>query len=338
MPGGRWRGHNKNISCCDGDDVVYEEPSRGVKEAPFSELHPLPLECRNDVGMVKAYLKAVWQDTHQHVMRGGYANREGNWQAINTNNATAIQLYTPPPPIADRPEAGAHAALVEVVNDDCLHVAERLAAEGLSPIVMDAASRGHFGGGYWRGARAQEEEICRRTNLPEAVDPRHGIQTRYLYPLAPRNGIYVPRVTLFREGMGTAFAKFVHPVEIGVGIIAAHSHPPVRNGRMEEPFASDTLEMLRTFFRMAQVNRHRSVVAVAIGCGAFANPAAHVAALFAQVVTAEFLCCFDKIVFAVLDDHNARHENNPEGNFIPFARTMHETLGAAVVEAPRSHV
>jgi hypothetical protein len=34
----------------------------------------------------------------------------------------------------------------------------------------------------------------------------------------------------------------------------------------------------------------------------------------------EFANKYKRLVFAILDDHNAHREHNKEGNFLPFAR------------------
>ena len=59
----------------------------------------------------------------------------------------------------------------------------------------------------------------------------------------------------------------------------------------------------------------------AFGCGAFRNPPQHMAELFRETLgEEEFSGVFRRIVFAILDDHNAQGRHSPEGNYAPFAR------------------
>jgi uncharacterized protein (TIGR02452 family) len=58
-----------------------------------------------------------------------------------------------------------------------------------------------------------------------------------------------------------------------------------------------------------------------LGCGAFRNPPNHVAEIFhEQLVLGEFAGVFDRVVFAIFDDHNAHRDHNPDGNVLPFQR------------------
>ena len=91
------------------------------------------------------------------------------------------------------------------------------------------------------------------------------------------------------------------------GMIANHHVEPIKN-------------KIRTIFRIGLVHGHDSLVLGALGCGAFRNPPRHVARLFHEVMDEpEFKNKYRRVVFAILDDHNAHQRHNPEGNFKPFA-------------------
>lgn len=103
---------------------------------------------------------------------------------------------------------------------------------------MDAGSRGHFGGVYENGAKAQQEELCRRSNLAHCMDPQHG-QTTVVHPLAPTACIYAPSVEFFRDGAENNYA--VHMLEdrctiqsttLAVGIVAATRNPVIVSGQL----------------------------------------------------------------------------------------------------------
>lgn len=91
------------------------------------------------------------------------------------------------------------------------------------------------------------------------------------------------------------------------GMIAEHHVEPIKN-------------KIRIIFRIGLVHGHDSLVLGALGCGAFRNLPRHVARLFHEVMDEpEFKDKYRRVVFAILDDHNAHQGHNPEGNFKPFA-------------------
>jgi uncharacterized protein (TIGR02452 family) len=70
---------------------------------------------------------------------------------------------------------------------------------------------------------------------------------------------------------------------------------------------------------------HDAVVLSAFGCGAFRNPPRHVAQLFRSVIKEfGFQFQFRYIMFAIIDDHNARQAHNPDGNFAPFYEVFYK--------------
>merc|ERR1712166_401465 len=73
----------------------------------------------------------------------------------------------------------------------------------------------------------------------------------------------------------------------------------------------------------AHANGATKLVLSALGCGAFKNPPEHVAALFKEALLGRFSGCFEHVVFAIFDDHNARKAHNPDGNLAPFQRIFH---------------
>ena len=84
---------------------------------------------------------------------------------------------------------------------------------------------------------------------------------------------------------------------------------------------SITLDKMRTIFRIGALHGHDSLVLSAMGCGAFANPPAHIAKLFHQVIDEEeFQNAFRLIDFAILDGYKTGLRHNPEGNLLPFQR------------------
>lgn len=217
---------------------------------------------------------------------------------------------------------------VQVVNMDCLHAAAGLLEQGFHPAVLNMASRRNPGGGVTTGAGAQEETLFRRTNLfrslyqfaPYAV--QYGIRPScFQYPLE-RNfgGIYTPEALCFRESEEKGYALMETPSVLSFITVAGMNRPDLTpDGMIEEHHIGPVRNKIRTIFRLGLRHGHDSLVLGALGCGAFRNPPRHVARLFHEVMLEpEFRNKYRRVVFAIIDDHNARRAHNPEGNFKPF--------------------
>ena len=219
--------------------------------------------------------------------------------------------------------------VVEVQNIDCLYAGVQLKEQGYNPAVLNMASRRNPGGGVATGAGAQEETLFRRTNLFRSLYQfapfagMYGIKSsRYQYPL-DRNfgGVYTPGAIYFRESEQKGYALLDNPVSLSFITVAGMNRPDLTaDGMIADHHVGPIKNKIRTIFRIGLVHGHDSLVLGALGCGAFRNPPRHVARLFHEVMEEpEFKDKYRKIVFAILDDHNAHQSHNPEGNFKPFA-------------------
>ena len=228
----------------------------------------------------------------------------------------------------NKPE-GDEQTIVEVQNIDCLYAGVRLKEQGYNPAVLNMASRRNPGGGVATGAGAQEETLFRRTNLFRSLyqfapyAEQYGMKrSHHQYPL-DRNfgGVYIPDAIYFRESEQNGYALLDEPVSLSFITVAGMNRPDLTaDGMISDLHVGPIKNKIRTIFRMGLVNGHDSLVLGALGCGAFRNPPRHVARLFHEVMDEpEFRNRYRRIVFAILDDHNAHQKHNPEGNFKPFA-------------------
>jgi len=225
--------------------------------------------------------------------------------------------------------------IVEVHNIDCLYAGVQLKEQGYNPAVLNMASRRNPGGGVTTGAGAQEETLFRRTNLfcslyqfaPYAeqydIKPSH-----HQYPL-DRNfgGVYTPNAIYFRESEQKGYALLEKPVCLSFITVAGMNRPDLTTGGMIANHHVEPIKnKIRTIFRIGLVHGHDSLVLGALGCGAFRNPPRHVARLFHEVMDEpEFKDKYRRVIFAILDDHNAHQKHNPVGNFRPFAEEFDQT-------------
>lgn len=282
----------------------------------------------------------VFQATVEVVRARGYRSPkswvdldpEGEYDALH--RGTAFYEETDAPTTAPQ-RSPFTVRQVGAVNRDCLEVAEDLARDGPVPAVLNMTSRQTPGGGVFWGAGAQEENLFRRTNLLWSLyqfadfGREYGVPPStkgHRYPI-PRNsgGIYSPPTAVFRSSEATGYAFLEAPFRVAFVTVPAIREPDVveREGRpwLAPAMADGTRRKIRAILRIAARHAHADLVLSAFGCGAFRNPPHHVARLFREVLEEpEFDGCFRRVVFAIIDDHNARGE----GNYVPFVREFGE--------------
>ena len=197
------------------------------------------------------------------------------------------------------------------------------------------ASLYHPGGGVLQGSSAQEEDLCRRSNLAislyqfslpggrygDLADMVHVKRRAERYPMDNTyGGIYSPDITFFRATKDEGYALLDEPVRAAVISVASlnynprHGHNQLENGNIPESDKPILKEKIRTILRIGALKKHDSLVLGALGCGAFCTPPAQMARLFHQVLSEkEFVGCFIKIVFAIIDSASSN-------NFRPFQK------------------
>jgi uncharacterized protein (TIGR02452 family) len=292
------------------------------------------------------YLTEIMSETIQTLKKGSYINAKGEKITLNVQPAISSLASSSAIITTNQPINNGFATKLFLDKKDCLKVAQDCAARGLNPIVLDAASDYDFGGGYLSGARAQEEDLARRTTLCIAVDPKQGKQTKRFYPLSKQGdafGLYVNHITVFRGERDEGYAHLEMPFEVAMAIMAAPNFgqghqerlPPnqrfaLENNRLPPKQAKEMEAKLRNVLLMAQARGHKSVVLMPFGCGAFANPPQHVAQIMLKL-TLEFAGTFEEIHIAAIDDHNTKKAHNPQGNHFEFQQTMQDPQFARVM-------
>lgn len=214
------------------------------------------------------------------------------------------------------------ATRIRVVNSDTIDAALNLMStagvqqsyststpsSSAKPIcVLNMANAFSAGGGWMRGALAQEEALCYRTSLSFTLKLRY-------YPMPEESGIYSPRVLIIRESMKDGHDLLDCRVPQDLKVISVVSVAAIDRPLLaRDPTGAETYrrqndrhlmeEKIRIILRIAIRNQHRQIVLGAFGCGAFANPNQEVANMFRSVLTEpEFSGGWWKdVVFAVLD-------------------------------------
>jgi len=205
------------------------------------------------------------------------------------------------------PIAHPGAARIDVTREFTLQAASRLAADG-DWCVLNFASAKNPGGGFDRGATAQEESLAMSSGLYSCLitqspafydvhrkDPRHGLYSN--------RAIFSPAIPFFRNDDSSLRQPWCASV---ITCPAVNMGVAVRDGIDRSTIAREMTARVRLVLATALVHRQRRLVLGAFGCGVFKNEPYDVARTFSQCLKDRlFAGQFDHIVFAIPDD-NAR--------------------------------
>jgi uncharacterized protein (TIGR02452 family) len=317
------------------DENIKKSTSEDWDQTQWLKLFQMAKETGDGFRVLRA---AVYKNTVEIVNRGFY-DLDGKEISIENsgNILSGTKFYSKPDPVKKTEKT--NETTISVINIDCLKAAEELIKDGFEPAVLNMANRQNPGGGVVSGGGAQEENIFRRSNLFVSLyqfadqAAQYGIprSNEHSYPLnRDTGGIYSPDVSVFRSSESSGYALSKQPFKAAFITVPAINSPELVIGedslyRIAPHLTEPTREKIRTILRIALNNGHECIVLGAFGCGAFRNPPGHMAQLFREVFNEdEFSNSFRKVVFAIIDDHNARKSHNPHGNFEPFRKMFEQ--------------
>lgn len=187
--------------------------------------------------------------------------------------------------------------------------------------VLNFANPEIPGGGVKNGAKAQEESLCRCSNLypcltslrvQEEFYKYHYLKKRFFYS---DRVIYTKDVTVFKDDELDMMdkEKWFH-----VDVLTCAAPFTAKIGYVKDTFSgSEKFKLSRTALMRIFESRIKNIINAAMdngadililgafGCGAFRNPPNIVARAFKNVIqTNHYEECFDKIIFAVKSSNN----------------------------------
>ncbi|MFG2994932.1 TIGR02452 family protein [Streptomyces sp. NPDC048340] len=250
------------------------------------------------------------RDNAEIVAAGGYRTRSGRQLSLAGAVAEAkagTRIYGPNQPIPGENLPAAHGTTaVEVTDESSTVAARRLAADWpeASPVaVLNFASARNPGGGYVRGAKAQEEALCRASALYETLleAPEY-----YETHRAERSTFYTdrvihsPGVPVFRDDRGELLEA---PFRVGFLTSPAPNAGTIRRQEPERVAEIPAALARRAglVLEVAALHGYRRLVLGAWGCGVFQNDPAEVAEAFRSLLAGRFAGVFERVVFGVLD-------------------------------------
>ena len=262
-------------------------------------------------------LKAIAADTVRALERRQYSAPDGRMIDLTALLAACLsgtQCYEPDDLVRLREQVLARSAGLQhahttfaVVNETTLQACARLSAsQRYRRIgVLNFASARHPGGGFLRGARAQEESLARGSalyfSLRQCPDfyAFHRAQDTCLYS---DRMVYSPACPVFRDDAGQWLAQ-PYIVDI-ITSPAPNARAILPNEPANLPQVVPVLtERASKILALAAARECDALVLGAWGCGAFRNDPRAVARIFYDHLcpSGPYHHCFQHVLFAVYD-------------------------------------
>ncbi len=265
----------------------------------------------------KEYLRKIAQQTMHTVAFGGFKNVriDPAMQNRMINNTVLTSRGSLQKRTQDLFQ---NRCPVKVYNQDTFDCAYGLKQKGHKVAVLNMANPTHVGGGWKNGARAQEEELFRRSNLHKALDGNQNLigQMGGKYLIKTNQAVYSPEVQVFRRS-GRYQKPYQEHTPFDVDVISAAAPKKGTPYYPQDPNKYDRVmtELIENVLDTAIANGEDSIVLGAIGCGAFGHDSQRVANIFQKVLLNDYYRKnFKEIAFAVINDHNSSTNYNVFNN------------------------
>jgi uncharacterized protein (TIGR02452 family) len=248
----------------------------------------------------------IASDTLNILEKGSYNSPKNATRDLGALQAAAIQgtrFYLPQELEALKIPAAQFQTQITVTPESTLEAMQRLTTTGLQTAALNFASARNPGGGFLRGAQAQEESLARSSGLYACLQQapdfyqhhRHHTDLRYSHRM-----IYSPNVPFFKNDAGNLLEL---PYSASIITSAAPNYGALEQQQPQHlPSVPNVLAArAELVLRLAAHHQHKHLVLGAWGCGVFKNPPALVASVFLELLNGGFANVFESVVFAVYD-------------------------------------
>lgn len=281
----------------------------------------------------RSYDISMLEDTLQILKHGWYEKNGKKVQLkLSAMDMQTIQVYLP-----DDVKAicnNAEFQPVDKTGEGCVHSCENMdsyamarkrIAEGESRLlVLNLASPVHPGGGVRRGARAQEEDLCRKSSLLLSLESKTARKyydyNRSLHSFMGSDALMItPQVEIIKDENGELLDN---TVVVSVLTCAAPKVTGGKEGMSEAAYRELVYNRIMGMLKCAAYLGYTDFVLGAWGCGAYGNDASVISDLFYRAFKEldyngyKENDLFSRIDFAVLD------RTQPQYNYKQFYRNF----------------
>ncbi len=261
---------------------------------------------------------------------GAYRTESGTLVSISDRLQQAIAATESYPPAVDLPTVVPGVKLTRITVDSrtTLAAVTMIPAEGYLPVALNFASAKNPGGGFLRGAHAQEESLVRSSGLYPCIacNPMYDYHRAQSDTMYSHYAIYSPGVPVIRDDDGSLleeplYCAFITAPAVNAGVVLERD--PSRHREIRTTMAARINKVLA----IAAIKGHDAVVLGAWGCGVFQNDPQEIAELFRDALNGPYRGVFTRVVFAIND---RSPERSPLG---AFQRAFRELTPSGLDEA-----
>lgn len=246
--------------------------------------------------MGKEELITCFQDTFEKSINGSLLQR--TMRAVKSNRVYHEGFVS-------KVEHRSESAAIDICSGTTFDVVKRYISLG-KVAVLNFANPEHPGGGVQLGAMAQEECLCRSSNLFVCISNQNIYDEYYGYHRSLRSQFYTDRliytknITVFKDD--SLVPQMLPETEwFDVDVITCAA-PYLAKRKYTNGAALFSLfkSRIKNIFEAARDNNVDYLILGAFGCGAFKNPPLIVAEAFRQTIEEQNYCKdFKQIVFAI---------------------------------------
>lgn len=253
----------------------------------------------------KAYYCDIASETLKILDEGVYYLDNGSEILIAADLAAAVAgtttlmprsiggWNTPPAPTPGPPTT------FSVSRHTTLDGCAQMVARYTNVVALNFASARHPGGGFLKGANAQEESLARSSGLYACIreSPMYAINERNTNAcLYSHVMIYSPAVPVFGDDRGKLLKK---PFKVSFISAPAPNAYEAAKRRVTPTMIRQTLvDRIDHILALAVEHGHDAIVLSAWGCGVFGNNVESVASIFQSMLLGKYANCFRHVHYA----------------------------------------